>query len=76
MKEKKRFFRALFSGEEGAKISDVKFFLGDERNITQEEIYREAGKALIQEQLGTAEVLSGPDKEEVERVHIERFLST
>lgn len=79
MTERERYFRALFSGEkfsgeEGSRISNVKFFLGDLKYITQEKIYKQAAKALTQFKLGAPRLNKSGDSD-ITRVHIDQFLA-
>lgn len=75
MTERARFFRALFSGEKGDQIKDVKFFLGDARNISQEDVYRVAADALMQRKLGHVKPVSSIDGN-IERISVDDFLSS
>jgi hypothetical protein len=45
--EKERMLDALFSDEKRATVN-VKFFLGDDRNISEEDLCREVNGALAQ----------------------------
>lgn len=45
MKERDRLAEVLFSPSENRRVLDVKFFLGDDRNVTEEDIYLEANSA-------------------------------
>lgn len=61
MDEKERMLNALFSGREGRKVEDVKFFLGDDRNVTDEEICREFNKAHSQVTTGAVQARDSLD---------------
>lgn len=54
MTEKERLLGTLFSEKEGRSVTNVKFFLGDDRNVSEEELCREANIALEQERMGLA----------------------
>lgn len=49
--EKDRLIQALFS-DKGQELQNIKFFMGDNRNTTEEELCREANHALAQVRLG------------------------
>jgi hypothetical protein len=73
--EKKRMLNALFPGRDGeADVTNVKFFLGDDRNISEEDLCREFSQALEQERIGVAKRSTTVDGS-LERVTIDRFLT-
>lgn len=74
MTEKERMLDSLFSGKEGREIVDVKFFLGDKRNISVEEICREVNGARQQAKLGVIEPMTSFDAG-IKQISVEEFIA-
>lgn len=73
MSHKERLIRALSSGREGMTLENVKFFLGNNRNITQEALCNEAANALAQVSLGQVKHRSSIDGD-LPKNSVEQFL--
>lgn len=71
--QKDRLVHALSAGKDGAELVNVKFFLGDRRNVTQEEICAQAANALTQVNLGMVKPLTSVDCE-IGVISISQFL--
>lgn len=55
MTEKEKLFGGLFPSQGDAKITDVKFYLGDDRNnLSEEKLCREANRAIDQLEQGVS----------------------
>ena len=63
MSEKDRFLEAISSSKSGESLQNVKFFLGSARNITQEDLCREAANALRQVSLGAVKPIPSLDSD-------------
>lgn len=61
------------SSLENHQLLDVKFFLGNERNITQKSLLEEAAKGLSQIRFGNADKIDFVDHK-VRKLTIEQFL--
>lgn len=72
MSEKERMLNALFPAK-GEGATNVKFFLGDDRNVTEEELAREFNQALEQEKLKTAKRSDTLDKN-IARARVADFI--
>ena len=68
-----RLSKELSSAKDNHKLVNVKFFLGDARNITQEQLAEEALKALSQVKLGNTKKVESVDSNN-HKVTIEEFL--
>ena len=73
MLEKDRLVKALIRGSE-EDLKDVKFFLGENRCVTQESVCKEAAKAFSQITLGQASFRTTIDKE-LPHISVSKFLS-
>ena len=74
MKEKERFLEAVSAVNDGETLTNVKFFLGSDRNITQEDLFRESANAMRQVALGAVKAVACIDSD-IPLVSITKFLS-
>ena len=68
-----RLAKELSSARDNHELVNVKFFLGDERNITQEQLAEEALKGLSQIKFGTTQKVQSVDSD-IHKLTIEEFL--
>jgi hypothetical protein len=70
---KEQVFAFLFD-QEGVKLRNIKLFVGDKDNVTEDDILAEMHQAFIQERMGTAKV-STVFEDDRPTVDVEKFLS-
>lgn len=68
-----RLAKELSSARDNFEFIDVKFFLGDDRNITQEKLVEEAANGLAQIRFGNADKVELVDNK-VNKLTVEQFL--
>lgn len=68
-----RLAKELSSAMDNHELIDVKFFLGDDRNITQERLVEEAANGLTQIRFGNAEKIDSVDNK-LNKLTVEQFL--
>jgi len=68
-----RLAKELSSARDNHELVNVNFFLGDERNITQEQLAEEALKGLSQIKFGATQKVQSVDSN-IHKLTIEEFL--
>jgi hypothetical protein len=68
-----RLTKELSSMKDNHELKDIKFFLGDDRNIAQKELVDEAANGLSQIRFGNSEEVKCVDNK-VNKLTVEQFI--